>query len=139
MATTKTTKRKRKSKAGRPTKLTDETRKKIEEAAALDCSIEEICFYAGISRDTLARWRREDKAFSDRIEDLRNTPVLAARQRVVIGVTENYNNAMDYLKRKRKAEFEDTGTIKHELPQPLLAHVLTNNSATEDSGPTEED
>ena len=46
---------------GRPTKLTDEVRRKIEEAAALDATMEEIAFYAGVHRSTLYEWVAENK------------------------------------------------------------------------------
>lgn len=96
------------AKAGRPSLDTPEVRSKIEEAAALDASVEEIAFYAGISRDTYYEILKKDPAFSDRITALRQRPILAARQRAVKGVTESYSNAMDYLKRKKKLEFGDS-------------------------------
>ena len=103
----------------RPSKMTPEVRQKIEEAAAIDASLEEIAFYAGITRDTLWRWCRADRELSDRIEALRQRPVLKARQTVIQSL-DDPNNAFRYLERKRAREFgaglklEHTGTIKHE-------------------------
>ena len=103
----------------RPTKMTPEVRQKIEEAAAIDASVEEIAFYAGISRDTLWRWCKADPELSDRIEALRQKPVLKARQTVVKSLEEP-GSAFRYLERKRPAEFgpavklEHSGTIKTE-------------------------
>ena len=96
---------------GRPTKRTPEVIKKIEEVAALDGSIEEMAYYAGIHRETLYQWLKEDKVFSDRIMELRERPVLKARQTVVARASESYSNAMDYLKRKRRLEFGDATDI----------------------------
>lgn len=103
--------------AGRPTDKTPEVVRKIEEAAAMDCSIEEMAFFANIHRATLYRWLKEDKEFSDRIEELKNTPFLLARQAVIKGIQDNYQNAMDYLKRKKRKEFGDNVdlTTKGEL------------------------
>lgn len=92
-------------KRGPPEKLTPETRMKLEEAAAIDCSVEEMAYYAGVHRATLYGWLQDNKELSDKIAALRERPVLAARQRAVKGVGESYNNAMDYLSRKRKLEF----------------------------------
>ena len=108
--------------AGRPTKLTSEVRKKLEEAAALDCTIEETCLYAGISKPTYYEWTKADPALSDRLDELRQTPVLKARQTVVKKLTENYGNAMDYLARKRKGEFAPRQELTGENGQPLFDH-----------------
>jgi hypothetical protein len=94
-------------KVGRPSLDTPGVRSKIEEAAALDASVEEIAFWADISRDTYYEILKKDPAFSDRITKLREKPIIAARQRVVKGALESYGNAMDYLKRKKRAEFGD--------------------------------
>ena len=41
------------------------------------------------------------------INELRNAPTLLARKTVKSKIPESYQNAMDYLKRKRKAEFSE--------------------------------
>ena len=89
------------------TKKTDEAVKLIEEASAMDCSIKEICLYANISKQTYYNWIEKDKKLKDRIDELRATPFLLARTTVITGIKENYSNAMDYLKRKKKLEFGD--------------------------------
>lgn len=94
--------------------MTPEVVAKLEQAFAIDSSVEEACSYAEISRDSFYDYIKINPTFSDRIADLRNRPVLAARQRVVQGVKENYSNAMDYLKRKRPTEFGDKTTLTHE-------------------------
>src|SRR3990167_7475227 len=98
---------------GKFTKLTEETIKKLEEAFAIDCSIEEACFYANISHQTYYNWIKADLKLAERFEALRQKPVLLARQTAVKKLTESYSNAMDYLSRKRKEEFssrqENTG------------------------------
>jgi len=107
---TKKTKTKRK-KAGRPTVMTPEVIRKIEEVAALDGTVEEMAMYAGINPDTIYDHLKKNLKFSDRIKSLRQRPILKARQTVVKGIEHNYNNAMDYLKRKRKSEFGDNVQI----------------------------
>lgn len=90
--------------AGRPTKRTPEVIQKIEEVAALDGSIEEMAYYAGIHRETLYAWMRDDKDLSDRITELRERPVLKARQSVVKNL-DDPDRAFRYLQHKRRAEF----------------------------------
>ena len=96
-----------KKKVGRPRADTTEVRAKIEEAAAIDASVEEIAFYANISRETFYEIMKRDSEFSDRIKALREKPVMLARKTAIAKLTESYQNAMDYLKRKRKLEFGD--------------------------------
>lgn len=92
---------------GRPTVDTPDVRRKIEQAAALDASVEEIAFFAGIHRDTLHQILKKDSGFSDRIEALRNKPILMARQTVIKSLT-NPDHAFKYLEKKRKKEFGAT-------------------------------
>ena len=92
---------------GRPTVMTPEVVGKLEQAFAIDCSVEEACSFADISRDSFYDYLKKNPKFSDRIADLREKPVLKARNTVVAKIGESYANAMDYLKRKKKLEFGD--------------------------------
>ena len=92
--------------AGRPTVRTDDVNRKIEEAAALGCTVEEIAFYAGIHRDTLYSWMKDDEVLSDRIKELREKPIIKARQ-TIIKALEEPQYASWYLARKVKREFSE--------------------------------
>lgn len=91
--------------AGRPTKMTPETVKKLEEAFAIGASDGEACFYADISKVTLYSYQEKHPEFLNRKEALKERPVLLARQTVVKGLESNPDLAFKYLERKRKAEF----------------------------------
>lgn len=99
------------NKGGRPTKLTQDTIGKLEAAFAVDATVEEACFYAGINPDTYYSWVKKNTRLSERFKALRNKPILLARQTIVSKIPESYQNAMDYLKRKRRAEFGDSQDI----------------------------
>lgn len=114
--------------AGRPTKKTEEVIRKIEEVAALDGSVEEMAFYAGVHVDSVYTWLKEDKEFSDRIKALRMRPILKARQTAVKKIEESYQNAMDYLKRKKKLEFGDSATVEVTIPTPIYGGASTKTS-----------
>lgn len=90
---------------GRPTKLDSLIVKKLEEAFAFDSTIGEACFYAGISRQTYYTWMEANPDLLDRFEELRNTPVLAARKKVINAINTDTDTAQWYLERKRKSEF----------------------------------
>ena len=80
---------------------------KLEEAAKWDYTIEEMCFYAGISHDTYNRWKKEKPELGVRIEMLRNSPVMTAKETLAKKVGDSFANSIEYLKRKRKSEFSE--------------------------------
>lgn len=93
-----------KKERGRPTVMTEEVIRKIEEVAALDGSVAEMAYYAGIHPDTIYAKMNDDKDFSDRIKALRERPILKARQTVVKSL-DNPVHAFNYLSKKKKDEF----------------------------------
>lgn len=120
---------------GRPTEKTPEVIRKIEEAAALDCSMEEIAFFANIHRATLYRWIKDDKDLSDRITELRQSPFLKARKTIVDSL-DKPQYAIEYMKRKKKAEFSErqemTGADGKEL-QPVLVKFIGDEKTEGDN------
>ena len=91
--------------AGRPTKMTPETVKKLEEAFAIGASDGEACFYADISKPTLYAYQDANPEFLNRKEALKERPVLLARQTVLKAMETDPQTARWFLERKRKAEF----------------------------------
>lgn len=92
---------------------------KLEEATAIDASVEECLFYADISRDGYYRYLKAHPDFAIRLSKLRENPVMLARKTAIAKLPESYSNAMDYLKRKRKAEFGDSSEIMVRTPKPI--------------------
>ena len=88
-----------------PTKLDDNTVQKLEQSFSLDCTVEEACFYANISRQTYYNWINSFPEWKERFDTLRQKPILLARKTAVDKIGDSYSNAMDYLSRKRKDEF----------------------------------
>lgn len=72
-----------KNKGGRPSEMSEEKIKKLEEAFSLDCTIKEACFYADISHQTYYDWLERKPELVERFEALRENPVLIARTTVV--------------------------------------------------------
>ena len=107
------------AKKGRPTVFTKEVIGKIEEAAALDASVEEMAMYAGINKETLYKKLQTDDAFFQRIEELRLRPIRAIRQSVVQQAKLSYSNGIDYLARKRKKEFSLRTELTGEGGDPI--------------------
>ncbi len=120
--------------AGRPTVMTDVVIGKLEEIFALDGTVKEACFYAGINPDTYYTFVKDNPKYSDRFNALRETPFLAAR-RTIVNSLKNPDNAFKYMERKKKDEFsvriENTGKDGKDLiPVPILSimNVQDNDS-----------
>jgi len=124
---------------GRPPKLTKENRVKLLELASLDASVAEMAMYCNVSKQTVYNWLDGDKELFDEVERLREVPILAIRRSVLEKAQDSYQNGIDYLKRKRKAEFGDESTVNHNLPVPLLHAVLNNERNTQSDADEEKD
>jgi hypothetical protein len=92
---------------GRPTVMTELVIGKLESVFAIDGTVEEACAFADISEDAFYDYQKKSPKFAERIKRLRLKPILKARNTIVQKLGNNYGNAMDYLKRKRKLEFGD--------------------------------
>lgn len=107
---------------GRPTKMTPEVVTKLEEVFALDGTVEEACFYAGISRNAYYEWVKAKPELNDRFEELRQRPFLKARQTIVKNLDQP-EHAKWYMERKKKIEFagrtEMTGAEGKDLGDSL--------------------
>jgi hypothetical protein len=95
---------------GRPTKMTPETLKKIEEAFLLGCTDLEACLYAGISPPTLYTYQKDNKEFLDRKETLKSNPVMKARKVLLDALDDG-----DVLTAHKIIERKEGTKIKQEL------------------------
>lgn len=115
--------KKRGPKPGTYYKQTPEVLEKLRQAFAIDATIDEACFYAGIDQSTYHIWKKKEPKQFEQLEQLRNTPILAARQTLATAVKSDAATALKYLERKRRAEFavrtENDLHVK-EMPQPIL-------------------
>lgn len=108
----------------RPTKRSKELIAKLEYAFSLGCTVTEACIYADIARDTFYVWCKDDPKLSDRLMELRETPILIARDTVIKGIKRDPDLALKFLERRKKSEFslrqEMTGKDGKDLPTPIL-------------------
>jgi len=78
---------------------------KLRTAAAWGCSVTEMALHAGVGKTTLYDYLQENEELAEELERLRDKPVIKARKTVYDRIEESYQNAMDFLRRKRKEEF----------------------------------
>lgn len=96
--------------AGRPTKMTAETIKKLEDAFLLGCTDLEACFAADISHETLYAYCRANPEFSDRKEALKQNPVHKARSVILNALDEgDVATAHKLIDRKEGSKVAVTG------------------------------
>lgn len=144
-----------KDKYGRPTVMTPEALRKLEEAFAMGCTDVEACLYANIGKSTLYTYQAENEGFLERKEELKESLKLHAKSNLSrsIKIDEDVDNSKWYLERKAKQEFstkvesentnrelpavDATREILAKLPQGLLEDVLAALSVT-DGNKTEE-
>lgn len=123
---------KKDGKMARPTKMTEVTLGKLEQAFAYDSSIEEACFYADINPDTYYAYVKAHPEFSERVKALRNRPVLDARQKVVSSIKADVKVAQWYLERKAKKEYGANVDITSE-GEKLEGLVIVRAKSDEDT------
>lgn len=70
--------------AGRPTVMTPEKVKELEDAFTWGCTDLEACCYANISKQTLYNYIELHPEFLDRKETLKNQPTMKAK-RIIVG------------------------------------------------------
>ena len=131
------------SDVGRPTVMTDEVIRKLDEAFALGCTDLEACLYADISKTALYEYQKEHPEFAERKETLKQNPILLARKSVVEALSKDYEHALKFLERKKKDEFaqrsEHTGADGKDLPTPILANLnVPTDSGNRENKPTQE-
>ena len=130
--------------AGRPTKQTPETEKKLVAALRKGNTRRAACAHAGISEDTLANWSKGSSDFSDALTRAENTSEFG-----YVDVIQECANAGDWkaaawwLERRRKEEYssrqEHTGANGGALKIETSAADLTDDElaiiiASRDSG-----
>jgi hypothetical protein len=92
---------------GRPSVFTNELLDNLEPAFTLGCSDREACLYADASPAALYKYQEKHPEFVERKEDLKESPVLLARESVNRGLKRDPKLAFDYLKARKRDEFAD--------------------------------
>lgn len=96
--------------AGRPSAMTPEVIRKLEEAFLLGCSDHEACFYADIAPSTLYKYQLENPEFTERKEALKSNPVFLARKVIVNALhNDDVQTAHKVIERKEGAKLAITG------------------------------
>lgn len=114
---------------GRKTVVDEVVVGKLEYAFSIGCPTLEACAFAGIHRDTFYEFIKKYPEFADRFKDLKNKPILEARDTVVRAIKTNPEMAFRYLERKRPKEFGNNLKLTDGdgKPLPINGQVVNNN------------
>jgi len=110
-------------KPGRPTVMTNETLKLLEDAWSRGCTDLQACLHANISHNTLYRFLQENKEFSDRKKQLTENVKLHARMNIADNIIDkrDIETSKWYLERREKNDFSQRNeNINVEIPVPLI-------------------
>lgn len=92
-------------KLGRPSTISPAVVTKLYHSFAMGSKVYEACFFAGISTRAFYRFSKGNEDFRHIKEVLMKMPSMIARQRLVAGLDESFENALKYLAVKEKDEF----------------------------------
>ncbi len=113
---------------GRPTVMTPEVLRKLEDAFMHAFSDREACIYAGISTSTLYDYCLDHPDFSERKEALKMHPNLAAKRELVVGIKGSTEQARWWATHKMGDEFAPKSKVEHS-GGVVNAHVALNPEA----------
>lgn len=93
--------------------MTPETLQKLEEGARYALTDIELCLYAWISTSTYYDYKQKNPKFSDRIEELKESPSLKAKLNIVNEINKwDKDESRRWLERKNKKEFSKQDNIE---------------------------
>jgi len=98
----------KKSKAGRPTVLTEEVVRKFEEAFKNDFTDTEACLYAQISRETYYFHKSKNKIFSDKMDTAKQFPFFLAKKNIMQAIQKGMvEDSWKFLSKRQKELYSD--------------------------------
>ena len=94
-----------KDKGGRPTKMTEITVKKLEEAFLEGMNDTQACLIADISRETFYNYCEKHPKFNDRKEVLKQQPKITAKKNIKKALKDGDKDISKWLLEKTEDEF----------------------------------
>lgn len=105
---------------GRPTVMTQEVLRKLEAAFGYGATDKQACFYAGVGLTAFYEYCKDNPDFAEWKEQLKENPIMMARQSVVDALKGDPSLAFKYLERKQKDEFSGRTEVTGADGAPLV-------------------
>jgi hypothetical protein len=100
---------------GRPTKMTEETLRKLEDAYLCDATHLQAALFAGISEFTLHDYRKKHPEFSKRIDDLRGMVNLKAKANIKKAIDGNDLQTSKWQLERRDPEYKPKKEVQSDV------------------------
>jgi hypothetical protein len=111
----------------------DETVKLLDEAFMMDCSIEEACFLAKISRQTYYNWIESFPEYKERFDNLRSNLRLKAKKNISKELDNGDKDISKWYLERRDKDFKPKSDLTSgDKPIPLANALLDNPKHAED-------
>lgn len=94
-------------------------------------SNDEACLEAGISRACLYEYLSNNPKFKERVEMLKNRPVIIARKCVVDSLKDDSDLSLKYLERKKKDEFSTKTEVEQNVTFEPVTITFEDNTEKE--------
>lgn len=95
---------------GRPTVMTEDVIRKLEDAFLMGCTDTEACLYASIVPSTLYKYQESNPEFTERKETLKQNPFMQARRVTLDALRDDDRGmAIKVLDRKEGSKLAVTG------------------------------
>ncbi|WP_024407935.1 hypothetical protein [Streptococcus suis] len=111
-----------KNKSGRPTKMTQGTVKKLEEAFLRGLSDEEACLYANISKPTLYDYCKKNPQFTDRKELLKQRIKTRAKLNISKAIEDGDIDLSKWYLERKDDEFKTKTKLEHDGMVSVAPH-----------------
>src|SRR5437763_224382 len=93
---------------GRPTVMTDEVVRKLEEAFSMDCTVDEAVAYAGIGARTYYDERERNEAFAQKMDRAQQFPFVLAKKTVLNAMKDDDGAlALKWLKNRQRDRYHE--------------------------------
>jgi len=93
--------------------------RKLVEAFKNDFTVQEACSYAGISKDTFYRWKKENEEFSDEMERSKMFIATQAKKVIAKSIMEGSIKTSKWFLERRDERYSTRQKLTFSQPEPL--------------------
>lgn len=125
-----------------PVKMTEETVKKIEEALLMDCTIEQICFNANISKQTYYNWLESVPGLKERFDYLKHNLRYKSKRNIANKIESGDTDISKWYLERRDKDFKPKSDVTTD-DKPIAIFngksISADNGGKQDIQPEQED
>ena len=117
-----------------PVKMTPETVQKIEQALMMDCTINEVCLFANIRKQTYYNWIESFPELKERFDYLKDNLKVKSKYNISEKLNKgDVETSKWYLERRDKQYKAKQDITSDDKPLPLLYGISNNDINSKDT------